>query len=108
MKYAKYHTPYSNIGGCELKEGETIEEKIKRITENKEPITDTAPIIYTNRADGVIAGYNIRTDRFEVALEAMNTVNKAKIAQRNGKTEDSLQNQEIEKGTDMQQPENVA
>ena len=33
--------------------GESIENKVRRITENNEPITDGAPIIYTNRDDGV-------------------------------------------------------
>lgn len=104
MKYPKYHNPYSKITGVELKEGETIEIKVKRITEEKTPITDTAPIIYTNRSDGVIAGYNIRTDRFDVALSAMDKVNKAKIATRNGriKAEESDSNKEIESNTDMQ------
>ena len=37
----------------EYQEGESIENKVRRITENNEPITDGAPIIYTNREDGV-------------------------------------------------------
>ena len=39
--------------------GESIETKVKRITENNEPITDGAPIIYTNRDDGVLPACNI-------------------------------------------------
>ena len=104
MKYPNYHNPISNIEGVELKEGETIETKVRRIVEEKEPISDTAPIVYTNRDDGVIAGYNIRTDRFDIALSAMETVNKAKIATRNGKNkvEESDTNKEIESNTDTQ------
>ena len=64
----------------EYQEGETIETKVKRIVENNEPITDGAPIIYTNREDGVLPAYNIRTDRWEVAQEAMNAVNQANLA----------------------------
>ena len=30
-------------------EGETIEEKVARIVNNNEPITDGAPLIYTDR-----------------------------------------------------------
>lgn len=60
------------------KEGEFIEEKVRRITENGEPIEDSAPIIYTERKDGVNPAYDIRTDRWDIALEAMNTVNSAK------------------------------
>ena len=80
MKYPKYHTPFSNMKGVEIREGETIETKVRRIIEEKTPITDTAPIVYTNREDGGIAGYNIRTDRFDVALSAMDKVNKAKLS----------------------------
>jgi len=63
-------------------QGETIENKIRRITNNKEPITDGAPLIYTERGNGVEAQYNIRTDRFEIAVEAMDTVSKSHTAKR--------------------------
>jgi hypothetical protein len=68
-------------------QGETIEQKIERITNNQEPIKDGAPLIYTDRKDGVQAGYNIRTDRFEVAIEAMDKVQAAKIAQRENRAQ---------------------
>ena len=64
----------------EYQEGESIEQKVKRITENNEPITDGAPIIYTNRDDGVLPAYNIRTDRWEIAQQAMEAVNQANLA----------------------------
>lgn len=64
----------------EFQDGESIENKVKRITENNEPITDGAPIIYTNRDDGVLPAYNIRTDRWEVAQQAMEAVNQANLA----------------------------
>ena len=35
------------IQSIEIQEGETIETKVARITQNKEPITDSAPIIFT-------------------------------------------------------------
>ena len=64
----------------EFQDGESIENKVRRITENNEPITDGAPIIYTNREDGVLPAYNIRTDRWEVAQQAMDAVNQANLA----------------------------
>lgn len=64
----------------EYQEGESIEDKVRRITENNEPITDGAPIIYTNRDDGVLPAYNIRTDRWDVAQAAMDAVNQANLA----------------------------
>ena len=64
----------------EYQEGESIENKVRRITEDNEPITDGAPIIYTNRDDGVLPAYNIRTDRWEIAQQAMDAVNQANLA----------------------------
>lgn len=64
----------------EYQDGESIEIKVKRITENNEAIKDGAPIIYTNREDGVLPAYNIRTDRWEIAQEAMDAVNQANLA----------------------------
>lgn len=60
----------------ETTEGETIEEKVQRVVENKEPIEDGAPIIYTERKDGVIPAYDIRADKWDIALNAMDQVNK--------------------------------
>lgn len=62
--------------------GETLEEKIRRIVENKEPIKDNAPLIYTDRSEGVKAQYDVRTDRFEIAVDAMDKVDKANKAKR--------------------------
>lgn len=63
-------------------QGETIEEKVSRITNNKEPITDGAPLIYTDRKMGVEPQYDIRTDRFEIAVDAMDKVHKTMQAKR--------------------------
>lgn len=63
-------------------QGETIEQKVARIMNNKEPISDSAPLVYTERKDGVLPDYNIRTDRWEHAIDAMDAVQKTKIAQR--------------------------
>lgn len=78
----------------EFQKGESIEDKVKRITENNEPITDGAPIIYTNREDGVLPAYNIRTDRWDIAQAAMDAVNQANLARSKdyGKTEQKEQN----------------
>lgn len=66
-----------------VSEGETIETKMQRVKNNGEPSTDGAPLIYTPRAEGVLPGYNIRTDRWDVALDAMDKINKSAIAKRN-------------------------
>lgn len=75
----------STVSSCPTIEGETIELKIQRIMTNKEPIKDGAPLVYTERAEGVKAAYNIRTDRFEIAAEAMDKVHKSTEAKRDEK-----------------------
>lgn len=62
--------------------GETIETKIFRVVNNKEPITDNAPIVYTERKDGVNPAHDIRTDRFEIAVDAMDYVTKSHLSKR--------------------------
>lgn len=66
----------------EREEGETIEMKMDRVLTNGEPIKDGAAKIYTKRSDGVNPAHNIRTDRFEIAADAMDNVNKSRIAMR--------------------------
>lgn len=63
-------------------EGEPIELKVRRIEKEGEPISDGAPEIFTERKDGVKAAYNIRTDRWEIAAEAMDVVHRSKTAAR--------------------------
>lgn len=72
----------TTIRKCETQVGETIEQKVERIIVNKEPIDDSAPIIYQPRQDGVKPEYDIRTDRFEVAIDAMDKVSKSRVAKR--------------------------
>ena len=58
---------YQNETMCTLMEfnGESIEEKCAKLVENNEPITDGAPIIYTEKKDGVLPQYDIRTDKWK-------------------------------------------
>lgn len=75
----------TKIETFDLTEGQTIEEKMRLVMQNKEPIEEGAPLIYTPRNEGVSAGYNIRTDRFDIAMEGMKVVHKSAIAQRDAK-----------------------
>ena len=69
---------YRSKLGTALVEGERLELKIDRMTQNNEPIGDSAPLIYTPRKDGVIAAYDIRTDKWDIALHAMEKVNQTR------------------------------
>lgn len=65
-----------------------MERKIADMITNKEPIVSDSPTIYTEKKDGVGAAYDIRTDRFEIAQNAMeSTTKKSKIAKSENKGE---------------------
>ena len=79
-QYRDWETPKFEQRGTPIQidpqKGETIEMKVRRITQNKEPITDVAQPIYMER--GVkMASCDIRTDRWEVAREAKDKVSAA-------------------------------
>lgn len=64
--------------------GEIIEDKVKRLTENKEPIKDAAPLVYTKKVDGVLPQFNIRTDKWDLVQSKMEAANKQKILKAKG------------------------
>ena len=76
-------------------EGERIETMIERITELNEPIKDGAPLIYTNRNEGVLPEYDIRTDRWEVAIDGMDIVTKTNLAIRENYNQDIVTGKQI-------------
>lgn len=86
-QYAKCGKVKSQIKRECVQIGESIEEMIRRCTESNEPIDSTAPMIYTEEADGVLPQYDPRTDRFEVALDAVDKYNKTLAAESKEKVE---------------------
>lgn len=82
-----------------LMTGESIEQKMRRITETKEPIDAISPMIYTERKDGVVAAYDIRTDRFEIAQEAMDKIHKSAFAKRANQEKPIETEPKVEPGT---------
>ena len=61
-------------------EGESILTKVRRILDENEPLTDGAPLIYTPKEDGVKPEYDIRTDKWQIAINAMDRVNAYKLS----------------------------
>lgn len=47
-----------------------------------EPITDGAPLIFTERSEGVRPEFDIRTDTWDLAYEAMDQVTKNHLTKR--------------------------
>ena len=75
---------FEEMGYNDPYEGKSIEEKCAKLIENNEPITDGAPIIYTEKKDGVLPQYDVRTDKWELAQSAMDLANANKIAKSKG------------------------
>lgn len=84
MKRTQRRINNNNDFSTEVYEGETIEAKVQRVVINKEPIEDGAQIIYTEKKDGVLPQYNIRTDKWDIAQSAMDLAQQQRIAKSNG------------------------
>lgn len=82
MAYRTHIMTKTEMKGVEYYIGETIEEKVERIMSNKEPIRDGAPLQYTERKDGVNPDHDIRTDRWEHAIDATDAMTKSRLAKR--------------------------
>lgn len=80
-----YKTPQYNKTQIEVNEsieGETLEDKLERIISNQEGIEEGSPSIYTERKDGVLPAYDIRADKWDMALDAMDRAHKQDLLKR--------------------------
>lgn len=65
--------------------GEPLHWKVERMLNNREPLTeDGVQPIYTERSLGVLPHLDIRTDRFDIAVEATTTLAKQQAAKSKG------------------------
>jgi len=81
-KLPKFQQLQDIIEGRPNFEGERIEDKITKMTENNEPIGNERELIYQTRNEGINPAYDIRTDFQEIASEAMGIIAKTKEAKR--------------------------
>lgn len=82
MGYLTRKTDTTQIRVNKSKVGERIEERVQRMLYAGESMGDGAPLIYTDRRNGVEPQYNVRSDRFELALDAINGVTKDTLTKR--------------------------
>lgn len=61
--------------------GETLIKKCQRILDEGEPLTDGAPMIFTPKQAGVKPECNVRTDKWDIAMKAMDRVNNYKLTE---------------------------
>ncbi|QRV61790.1 hypothetical protein [Microvirus sp.] len=97
----------SAIRTTDAYECDRLELKLRRLIESKEPIDEnvTVPLVYTERKEGVLPAYDIRTDRFDLAIMAMDAANKMRDAKRWQGTDapDEIKKPADKKGTEEKQ-----
>lgn len=91
MKTAKSRRGYINDPNLTY-QAEPREVKLRKIISGEANNMEDGvfPIIYTEKKDGVQPEYDIRTDRFEVAIDALDKINQStanQIAKNKGETE---------------------
>ena len=86
MKY-KNTFPMGRITVNPIAEGQSIEEKMRLVTSSNEPIENVAPLVYTEKKDGVLPQYDHRTDRFEQARMAKDRVSATYLAMKQKEAE---------------------
>lgn len=64
---------------------EPIEMYADRIMNNKEPIKNASPLIYTDREEGVLSEFDVRTDKFEEIVGAFDKMQASQLAKRQEK-----------------------
>lgn len=82
MKTSKTKNCWTSKPANETFIGESLEDKLARMLTNKEPIEATEPMAYSGENDGVAPQFNPRTDRWEIAREAMQNVKSMQEAQK--------------------------
>lgn len=65
-----------------LREGQSLEEFLRKAMKGNEPIQATAKVTYNDRKDGVLPQHDIRTDRFDLALQATDKLHATQAAAR--------------------------
>ena len=92
MIITKLITYKTGLNINESYEAKSLEAELRKVMEEKSPITSISPEIFTERKEGVMPEYDIRTDKWEVAEKAMEKVSQTQIAARKkaDKTEDKL------------------
>lgn len=80
--------------------GERIETKVRRVLNKEEKITDSADIIYQARNEGVNPAYDIRTDKWDIAIAAMDAAHNGYEQQKAAKIAADLRekNPKVENG----------
>ena len=67
-----------------LRDGQSIEEFLRKAMAGKEPIQATAKVTYNDRKEGVLPQHDIRTDRWDLAMMQTDKIHATEAAKRHG------------------------
>lgn len=81
--------PYGILNRNETVEGKSIEQQIAERMDGGNIELGGKALLYTEKKDGVLPETNIRTDRFEVAMMALDAVERARVAKRDATGKES-------------------
>lgn len=91
----------SNIKSNRLYVSTSLMKKLRQVKETKEPIDTSSPTVYTERKDGVKPGFDIRTDRWEIAQQSFDKMARDEVAKR-----DAVAGSDVQvAGSDVQKEE---
>lgn len=85
----------SGLKGVQSYQAKSIEREVEEIITQKKPIEATAQMIYTEKKDGVIEDFDIRTDKWEAMQRAATYVNEQKREYRKADAEGRIEDGKI-------------
>lgn len=78
------------MSGVQLYQARSLEKEMEEIITQKKPIENAAPLMYTDKKDGVIEDCDIRTDKWEAMQRAATYVNEQKREYRRAESEGKI------------------
>lgn len=93
--YRKIEYKNSGLSGVQLYQAKSIEREMEEIITQKKPIENAAPLMYTEKKDGVIEDFDIRTDKWEAMQRAATYVNEQKREYRKAEMEGRIQDGKV-------------
>lgn len=86
MLYRKTNPKKTGLKRDTRNVGIRLEDEVVRMTRDKEPIGEGVELKYTERSEGILPEYDIRTNSIELAMEALDLDARNYIAKKNGIT----------------------
>lgn len=95
----------SQLKSVKLNDGMTMETNVALWLKNQNESEEQKEMVYTERKDGINQGMDIRSDRFDIAIDAMDKSAKSIKAKRDAKM-NVVKDDEDSKGDSVQGTEN--